>query len=95
MSPFALSSSPQFAAINSRATLVPAPGGGYEIVESSPVDVDRGLPPIQVTLGGSAAALSIYVILTALVVYNSKKCSYCDLRLVVCNYLIALCSCAS
>ncbi|KLT42159.1 hypothetical protein CC85DRAFT_285751 [Cutaneotrichosporon oleaginosum] len=50
------------------------------------------LDPIQVTVAGSAACLGVYVILTALVVYNSKKCAYCDQRLVVCNYLIALCS---
>jgi secreted trypsin-like serine protease len=52
-----------------------------------------GLDPIQVTVGGSAACLGVYAVLTALVVYNSKKCAYCDQRLVVCNYLIALCSC--
>ncbi|BEI81392.1 hypothetical protein CcaverHIS002_0205520 [Cutaneotrichosporon cavernicola] len=50
------------------------------------------LDPDKVSLGGSAACLSVYAILTALVVYNSKKCAYCDQRLVVCNYLIALCS---
>ncbi|GMK54259.1 hypothetical protein CspeluHIS016_0108450 [Cutaneotrichosporon spelunceum] len=46
----------------------------------------------KVSLGGSAACLSVYAVLTALVVYNSNKCAYCDQRLVVCNYLIALCS---
>lgn len=51
------------------------------------------IDPIQVTTGGSAALLALYVLITALVVYNSKKCAYCDVRLVVCNYLIALCSC--
>ncbi|BEJ11930.1 hypothetical protein CspHIS471_0203900 [Cutaneotrichosporon sp. HIS471] len=50
------------------------------------------LDPDKVSVGGSAACLSVYAILTALVVYNSKKCAYCDQRLVVCNYLIALCS---
>lgn len=51
------------------------------------------IDPSQATIGGSAACFGVYAVLTALVVYNSKKCAYCDQRLVMCNYLIALCSC--